>query len=148
MELRGHAAMAKIQAGQVSRAHHVLTGAPLAPRTEETFNLLLGRILQEQVRPIPEAVFRVRPEEQVKLKKSVFSKCLQEAISGSSPGPGLCSNEILRVCLEDGELLSLLHFAAQDLARGEVPLEVTPLPTLDGADGPTPDLADLFGLHV
>ena len=37
MELRGHAAMAKIQAGQVSRARHVLTGAPLAPRTEETF---------------------------------------------------------------------------------------------------------------
>ena len=56
MELRGHAAMAKIQTGQVSRARHVLTGAPLAPRTEETFNLLQGRRPQEQVRPIPEEV--------------------------------------------------------------------------------------------
>ena len=121
MELRGHAAMAKIQSGQVSRAHPVLTGAPLAPRTEETFNLLQGRRLQEQVRPIPEEVLRFRPEEQVKLKKSVFSKCFREAPSGSSPDPGGCSNEILRVRLEDGELLSLLHFAAQDFARGEVP---------------------------
>ena len=66
----------------------------------------------------------------LKLKKSVFSKCLQEAPSGNSPGPGGCSNEILRVCLEDGELLSLLHFAAQDFARGEVPLEVTQFFTL------------------
>ena len=32
--------------------------------------------------------------------------------------------------LEDGELLSLLHFAAQDFARGEVPLGVTQFFTL------------------
>ena len=71
MELRGHAAMAKIQAGQVSRARHVLSGALLAP--EETFNLLQGRTPQEQVRAIPEEVLRFTFEEQVKLRKSVFS---------------------------------------------------------------------------
>ena len=130
MELRGHAAMAKIQAGQVSRASPRLDGSTLAPRTEETFNLLQGRRPQEQVRPIPEEVLRFRPEQQLKFKKSVFSKCLREAPSGSSPGPGGCSNEVLRVCLEDGELLSLLHFAAQDFARGEVPPEITHLFTL------------------
>ena len=34
------------------------------------------------------------------------------------------------MCLEDGELLTLLHFAAQDFARGEVPPEVMQLFTL------------------
>ena len=34
------------------------------------------------------------------------------------------------MCLEDGELLSLLHFAAQDFARKEVFVEVTQFFTL------------------
>ena len=37
---------------------------------------------------------------------------------------------ILRVCVDDGELLRLLRFAAQDFARGEIPLEVTQFFTL------------------
>ena len=80
--------------------------------------------------PIPEEVLHFKPEEQVKLKKSVISKCLQEAPSGSSQGPRGCSKEIFRVCLENSELLSLLHFAAQDFAHGEVPLEVIQFFTL------------------
>ena len=49
-------------------------------------------------------------------RKKVFCKCLQEAPSGSA--------SILRVCLDDGELLQLLHLAAQDFAR---PAEVARL---------------------
>ena len=40
---RGMAAQSKIQRGQVSRARQALTGAELAPKTEETFQLLQGR---------------------------------------------------------------------------------------------------------
>ena len=43
---------------------------------------------------------------------------------GSSPGPGGCTNEMLRVCLDDGELFQLLYLAAQDFADGSAPAEV------------------------
>ena len=60
----------------------------------------------------------------VVLSRKIFTKCLQEASSGSSPGPGGCTNEMLRVCLDDGELFQLLYFAAQDFADGSAPTEV------------------------
>ena len=119
--------MSKIRMGQVSLARHALTGAALAPKTEETFNLLQERRPQEQVRPIPEEMLAFVPEEPLQLQKKVFFKCLREAPSGSSAGPGGCSNKILRVCLDDGWSLQLLHLAAQDFARGEAPREVTQL---------------------
>ena len=40
---RVHNAQARIQLGQVFRARHILTGAALAPRTGDTFNLLQDR---------------------------------------------------------------------------------------------------------
>ena len=52
--------------------------------------------------------------------RSVFA----EAPSGCSPGRG-CTNEMLRVCLDDHELLQLLFSAREDFARGSVP------PTVD-----------------
>ena len=54
----------------------------------------------------------------------IFAKCLRTAPSGSSPGPGGCSNEILRVCLDDTETLLLLTAAAEDVARASVPPDV------------------------
>ena len=41
------------------------------------------------------------------------------------PPAGGCSNEMLRVCLDDPEILSLLCDAAEDFARGEIPDNVT-----------------------
>ena len=41
--------------------------------------------------------------------------------SGSSPGPGGCSCEMLRVLLDDREGLLLLTAAAEHFARGDVP---------------------------
>ena len=35
-----------------------------------------------------------------------------------------CTNEMLRVCLDDGELFQLLYLAAQDFADGSAPTEV------------------------
>ena len=43
-----------------------------------------------------------------------FSRCLRTAPSGSAPGPGGCSNEMLRVCLDDVETLGLLFSAAEE----------------------------------
>ena len=75
MELRGRAAMAKIQAGRVSRARHVLTGAPLAPRIEEMFNLLQGRRPQEQSGQFQRKCFVSDLKNRVKLKASSASVC-------------------------------------------------------------------------
>ena len=122
---RGMAAQRRVERGQVSRARHELTGAALAPRTNETLGELRGRRPQERESPIPEGVQDFFPEHHLILDASRFAKCLQTAPSGSSPGPGGCTNEILKVCLEDSETLALLTSAAEDFARATVPREVS-----------------------
>ena len=109
--------------GKSARARHVFTGASLAPKTEETFQLLQGRRSQVQVSPIAEEVMQFSPAHPVALKAKIFMKCLSGAPLGSAPGPGGCTNEMLRVCLEDSELLQLLRLAAEDFARGTAPEE-------------------------
>ena len=47
----------------------------------------------------------------------------------SSSGPGGCADELLRVCLDDCELLQLLFLAAEDLARGNAPPAAKPFMT-------------------
>ena len=49
------------------------------------------------------------------------SRPLREAPSGSSPGPGGCSNEMLKVCLDNTEALHILISAAGDFGRLSVP---------------------------
>ena len=43
-----------------------------------------------------------------------------EAPTGSSSGPGGCTNEMLKVCLDNTEALHLLTSAAEDFARSSV----------------------------
>ena len=57
----------------------------------------------------------------LQLDSKAFAKCLREAPSGCPPGPGGCTNEMLRVCLDDHELFQLLFSASEDFARGTVP---------------------------
>ena len=116
-----------IQRGQVSRARQTLTGAALAPKTEETFQLLQGRRPQAQIREISDEAMQFTPEHPVQLKTKLFTKCLSGAPSGSAPGPGGCTNEMLRVCLDDAGVLQLLRLAAEDFARGTAPEETTRL---------------------
>ena len=61
-----------------------------------------------------------RPQTQL-----ILHSCLQGSPSGVAPGPGGCTNEMLRVYLDDAEILSLLFDAAEDFARGEIPDNVT-----------------------
>ena len=111
----------------MSGARQVLAGASLALKKEETFQLLSGRRPGDQVCPIPEKVMQFAPADPVVLKAKVFTKCLSGPPSGSAPGPGGCTNEMLRVCLDVPELLQLLHLAAEDFARGTTPEEANNL---------------------
>ena len=61
------------------------------------------------------------PTAEVSLSAKLFATCLREAPSGSSPGPGGCTNEMLKVCLDNTEALHLLTSAAEDFARSSVP---------------------------
>ena len=103
----------------MSRARHELTGAPLAPKNATH----VGRVAEEedtmeQACTIPQAVLDFMPESTLQLDKQLIVKCLQTAPSGCAPGPGGCTNEMLRVCLDDDETLQLFMSAAEDFARG------------------------------
>ena len=118
---RGRAALKRVQQGQVSRARQELTGAPLAPRDENTLNELRRRRPQGRLRDIPADALEFHPERELKLDAKIFAECLRNAPTGCSPGPGGCSNEILKVCLDDHESLALLTVAAEDFAKAAVP---------------------------
>ena len=122
---RGEAAQSRVQRGQVSRARHELTGAPLAPKTMETLNELRARRPQARQSPLPQEAVDFKPQSPLSLDGKIFAKCLRTSPSGSSPGPGGCTNEMLRVCLDDPEILDLLTSAAEDFARAAVPAEIT-----------------------
>ena len=121
---RGMAAQSKIQRDQVSRARQALTGAELAPKTEETFQLLQGR-RPAQIRAISDGWRSTQTlGEKLRLQShEVFRGKLHHL--GSAPGPGGCTNEMLRVCLDDAEVLQLLRLAAEDFARGSATEEIT-----------------------
>ena len=121
IERRGRAAQSRVEAGQVSRARQQLIGASLAPKTQATFDELQGKRPQHQMREIPPAVLAFVPERPLEQDFSLFIKCLQSPPSGRSPGPGGCSNEMWRVCLDDFEVLQLFFRAAEDFARADVP---------------------------
>ena len=72
------------------------------------------------VREIPPVVLDYTPERPLDLDADLFGQCLSSAPSGTAPGPGGCTNEMLRVCLDDREVLQLLFRAAEDAARGEM----------------------------
>ena len=73
LELRGEAALRSIQVGEVSRARHRLTGAKLAPKTDETFNSLQDKRPMEQHRPIPAHVMSHDSDEPVKIDRKILA---------------------------------------------------------------------------
>ena len=102
---QGQAAQSRIQRGHVSRASE-LTGAALAPKNGATLGELRRHSPQMQLREIPHAVLETQPERALTLDQTIFHSCLQGSPSSVAPGPGGCTNEILRVCLDDAEILS------------------------------------------
>ena len=62
-----------------------------------------------------------QPQSPLQLDSKLFAKCLREAPSGSSPGPRGCTNEMLRLCLEDKICFSCRTQPVRDFASGAVP---------------------------
>ena len=135
------AARQKIKLGEISRARQCLTGAPLAPGTEETFQVLQARRPQVVVRALPEEVQAFEPESPVIVDRQSFLKCLKAAPRGASPGPGGCTYEHLKALLDGTDTMELLFVAVTRLARAKVPAEISKalmgarLPALAKPDG-------------
>ena len=91
-----------VKQGQVSRARQEFVGSSLAPKNQETLAELLNRRPQIQVREIPVEVLVNNPKP-VNLDVATFTKCLASAPSGSAPGPGRCTYEMLKLCLDDAK---------------------------------------------
>ena len=89
----------------MSRARQELTGATLAPKTDDNLRDLQRRRPQERIREIPAEVLNFVPGQVLVLDATLFSKCLASAPVGSAPGPGGCPNEMLKVCLDDVEVM-------------------------------------------
>ena len=105
----------------MSRARQELTGATLAPKTDETPRELQGKRPQEMIGEIPVEVLNFVPGQALVLDATLFSKCLASARSVFAPGRGGCTNEMLKVCLDDAKVSQLLFLAAQDMARAQIP---------------------------
>ena len=120
-ERRGLAAQERVKRGQVSRARQALVGAALSPKTEGTLDEFRRRRPQAALRPIPQVVMDYAPDSPLVLDMKIFVSCLRTAPGGSSAGPGGCSNEMLKVCLDDQETCQLLFLAAEVFARGTAP---------------------------
>ena len=114
----------KTRLGEVSRARHCLTGSPLAPGTEDTWQELQSKRPQRISRELPQWVREFNPDTPLALDRDAFLRSLKTAPRGSSPGPGGCTYEHLKVLMDDQETLELLFEAATSLAQAKVPASV------------------------
>ena len=81
---------------------------------------LQGRRPQERVSAIPQEVLDFTPEAELQSDAKLFAKCLQSAPSGSSPGLGGCTYEMIKVCLDDWETLQLLTSVCGRFRQGHI----------------------------
>ena len=117
-ERRGMAAEERVHKGQVSRARQELVGSPLAPKNEATLRELRERRPQKASREIPREVLDFVPHAPLELSFKLFSISLRSAPAGSSPGPGGCTNEMLKVCLDDQEPFNCCSVQPTSLPEG------------------------------
>ena len=125
MDRRAEAALHKVRVGEVSRARQCLTGAMLAPGTEQTFFQMQGRRPQVEARVLSQEVQDFQPDIQLTIDRKMFVQCLKSAPRGSSPGPGGCTHEYLKILLDDIDTVELLLEAVASVARASIPTEVS-----------------------
>ena len=94
-------------------------GAAFSPKTVETLEEFRRRRPKAALRQIPQEVMDYAPNSPLAMDMKIFAKCLRIASAGSV-GLGRCSNEMLKVCLDD-ETCQLLFLVAEDFARGTAP---------------------------
>ena len=121
---RAKAACQKVRLGEVSSARQCLIGAALAEGNDQTFRQLQDRRPQEVSRPVPVEVLNFEPERPVQLDREMFLTSLKSAARGSSPGPGGCTYEHLKVLLDEEDTAELLYDVCCTIAQAKVPTEV------------------------
>ena len=67
---------------------------------------------------------RFTPDRRVHLSWDKFLANLRGARRGSAAGPSGCTNEHLRLLLDDEESMRLLYHAAQRLGRAQIPADI------------------------
>eukprot|EP00973_Karenia_brevis_P070540 9806095-Karenia_brevis.AAC.1 len=72
MSSRGKRAEVSIRLGEVSRGRHCLTGAPLAPATQDTFEDLQSKRPKSITQPLPEHVLEDPATLLDRLDKDIF----------------------------------------------------------------------------
>ena len=125
MEDRGKAACQKVKFGEITRARQCLTGAALAPGNDDTFDELQRKRPQEIQRELPEHVRGFVPDSPLALDRVAFMKSLKTSPRGSSPGPGGCTYEHLKVLLDETDIFELLFDAVTSLAQARVPASIS-----------------------
>ena len=123
-EHRGEKAAQKVRMGEITRALQCLTGTPLPPGNDNTFNELQRKRPQEVVRELPEHV-RAFTSETPLVNKEILLKSLKSSPRGSSPGPGGCTYEHLKVLMDGADTFNLLHEAVTSLAQARVPASIS-----------------------
>ena len=125
-QARARRAEALVHLGELSAASRALTAEPLAEGSLATLAELRDpdRRPAEPHGPHSDEVLRFQPELPCPFPQHALVACLQSARRGSAAGPSGATNEHLRVMLDDKEDCRLLHGAAEQLARAEVPATV------------------------
>ena len=122
---RADRASALAHLGEMSAAAKALTAPPLAPATAETL-----QALRDPVRRPPEAQVPIHPSVDpmsaapAQVCKADLLINLRRARRGAAAGPSGCTNEHLRVLMDEETTAELLGHAADRLAVAKVPSDV------------------------
>ena len=79
--------------------------------------MLQGRRPQAQIRAISDDMMQFYPGTPRAIEGEAFHQVF-EWPSGSAPGPGGCTNEMLRVCLDDAEVLQFASVGSGGFCTG------------------------------
>ena len=103
MQVRADRAAALAHLGELSAAAQALTAEPLAAGDEETLAKLRDPIRRPQIQQMPLAagIVQFQAARRVRLSWERFLANLRGARRGSAAGPSGCTNDHLRILLDD-----------------------------------------------
>ena len=115
-----------IKKGELSHAARSLKSSGLAPGTLATLNELSNPVLRpsDSSEPLPSEAFRMQPSAPFALDKDVFATVLGQSRRGKSAGLNGNRKEYLRLFAEESDSFNLLHEAAEQLSRAEMPEDI------------------------
>ena len=118
---RGNAAQSRIQHGKSQGAARDDRGSVGSENGRDSCRTPADTPTRTATADLSPEILESRPEVPLSLDKELFVSALRSSPSGTAPGPGGCTNEMLHMCKDDAHVLDLLCLAAEDFARGETP---------------------------